>query len=133
MTAALPRRGRIVLGAMNFGTTVADDTAFALLDAYVDAGGAWIDTANCYAFWNDPSGVGGQSEELIGRWLAARPGVRDRVRRAGSGRPTTRRGGSSGPAPSRGTRASRGGRRSSCAAPTWSPGPERRCRMRGTA
>jgi aryl-alcohol dehydrogenase-like predicted oxidoreductase len=80
MTAALPRRGRIVLGAMNFGTTVADDTAFALLDAYVDAGGAWIDTANCYAFWNDPSGVGGQSEELIGRWLAARPGVRDRVR-----------------------------------------------------
>jgi aryl-alcohol dehydrogenase-like predicted oxidoreductase len=46
MTAALPPPRTDRLGAMNLGTTVADDTAFALLDAYVDAGGAWIDTAN---------------------------------------------------------------------------------------
>jgi aryl-alcohol dehydrogenase-like predicted oxidoreductase len=57
-----------------------EDTSFALLDRYVDAGGSWIDTADCYAFWADPSGFGGQSEELLGRWLAARPGMRERVR-----------------------------------------------------
>ncbi|TDE97689.1 aldo/keto reductase [Occultella glacieicola] len=65
---------------MLFGTTIDEPTAFDLLDAYVDAGGVWIDTADCYAFWADPSGYGGQSEELLGRWLKARPGVRDRVR-----------------------------------------------------
>lgn len=70
---------RMVLGAMNFGTRVDEATSMALLDRFVDQGGTWIDTANCYAFWADPSGVGGQSETVIGRWLARRPGVRDRV------------------------------------------------------
>lgn len=70
---------QIVLGAMNFGTTVEERRSVELLDAFVDLGGGWVDTADCYAFWNDPSGVGGQSEALIGRWLAARPGVRVRL------------------------------------------------------
>jgi aryl-alcohol dehydrogenase-like predicted oxidoreductase len=70
----------LVLGAMYFGTRSDEATSMALLDRFVDLGGSWIDTANCYAFWADPSGVGGQSETLIGRWLAARPGRRDRVR-----------------------------------------------------
>lgn len=70
----------LALGAMYFGTRLPDAAAFALLDAYVDAGGVWIDTADCYSFWSDPSGRGGQSEAAIGRWLAARPGVRDRVK-----------------------------------------------------
>jgi aryl-alcohol dehydrogenase-like predicted oxidoreductase len=70
----------VALGAMFFGTLIDEDTSFALLDRYVDAGGSWIDTADCYAFWADPSGFGGQSEELLGRWLAARPGMRERVR-----------------------------------------------------
>lgn len=70
---------RLVLGAMTFGTTVDEATAFDLLDRFVDAGGRWIDTADCYAFWASESGYGGQSEEVLGRWLAARPGVRDRV------------------------------------------------------
>jgi aryl-alcohol dehydrogenase-like predicted oxidoreductase len=70
----------VALGAMFFGTLIDEDTSFALLDRYVDAGGSWIDTADCYAFWADPSGFGGQSEELLGRWLAARPGIRERVR-----------------------------------------------------
>ncbi len=70
----------IVLGAMHFGTRVNEVTAMALLDRFVDQGGTWIDTANCYAFWADPSGMGGQSETVIGRWLADRPGRRDRVR-----------------------------------------------------
>jgi aryl-alcohol dehydrogenase-like predicted oxidoreductase len=69
----------LALGTMNFGTRVADPEAFALLDRFVDAGGTLIDTADCYAFWADPSGRGGQSEALIGRWLARRPGMRDRV------------------------------------------------------
>jgi aryl-alcohol dehydrogenase-like predicted oxidoreductase len=70
----------VVLGAMLFGTTTDEATSFAILDRFVDAGGVWIDTADCYAFWAGPSGFGGQSELLLGRWLASRPGVRDRVR-----------------------------------------------------
>ncbi|RMI12611.1 aldo/keto reductase [Cellulomonas triticagri] len=70
----------IALGAMLFGTRLDEDRSFALLDAYVAAGGGWIDTADCYAFWEHDSGHGGQSEALLGRWLAARPGVRERVR-----------------------------------------------------
>ncbi|HEU4948537.1 MAG TPA: aldo/keto reductase [Kribbella sp.] len=72
----------IALGAMEFGTRIDEKTSFALLDAYVDAGGVWIDTANCYSFWQDPSGHGGQSELLLGRWFAQRPGVRDRIKLA---------------------------------------------------
>ncbi|WP_461010397.1 aldo/keto reductase [Streptomyces capparidis] len=65
---------------MEFGTRVDEADSMRLLDRFVDGGGTWIDTANCYAFWHDPSGFGGQSEAVIGRWLAARPGMRDRVR-----------------------------------------------------
>jgi aryl-alcohol dehydrogenase-like predicted oxidoreductase len=70
----------MVLGAMYFGTRLDEAASMALLDRFVEAGGTWIDTANCYSFWADPSGVGGQSETVIGRWLARRPGMRDRVR-----------------------------------------------------
>lgn len=65
---------------MLFGTVQDERRSFEILDRFVDAGGVWIDTANCYAFWSDPTGFGGQSETLLGRWLARRPGVRDRVR-----------------------------------------------------
>ncbi|MDT0612754.1 aldo/keto reductase [Streptomyces lancefieldiae] len=71
---------QIVLGTMDFGTRVAPDRAFAILDSFVAGGGVWLDTANCYSFWTDPSGVGGASERVIGAWLRARPGVRDTVR-----------------------------------------------------
>ncbi|WOP38637.1 aldo/keto reductase [Streptomyces sp. Li-HN-5-13] len=71
---------QIVLGTMDFGTRVAPDRAFAILDSFVAGGGVWLDTANCYSFWADPSGVGGASERLIGSWLRARPGARDVVR-----------------------------------------------------
>lgn len=69
----------VALGTMHFGTRLSREDSFELLDRYVDAGGRWIDTANCYAFWNDPDGVSGQSEQVIGDWLSARPGMRDRV------------------------------------------------------
>lgn len=65
---------------MMFGTTIDETTSFALLDRFVEAGGEWIDTADCYSFWASASGYGGDSERLLGRWLAARPGVRDRIR-----------------------------------------------------
>lgn len=71
---------QVVLGTMDFGTRVAPDHAFAVLDSFVAGGGVWLDTANCYSFWNDPGGVGGASEHVIGAWLRARPGVRDTVR-----------------------------------------------------
>ncbi|MEV0647724.1 aldo/keto reductase [Phytomonospora sp. NPDC050363] len=70
---------KLALGVMNFGTTTDEETSVALLDRFVEAGGTMIDTANCYSFWSDDSGLGGQSEELLGRWFAARSGVRDRV------------------------------------------------------
>ncbi|MGN4162180.1 aldo/keto reductase, partial [Streptomyces sp. NEAU-PBA10] len=71
---------QIVLGTMDFGTRVPADRAFAILDSYVAGGGVWLDTANCYSFWNDPQGVGGASERVIGAWLRGRPGARDSVR-----------------------------------------------------
>jgi aryl-alcohol dehydrogenase-like predicted oxidoreductase len=70
----------LVLGAMFFGTTVDADTSFALLDRFVERGGSWIDTADCYSFWTSPTGQGGDSERVLGDWLAARPGMRERVR-----------------------------------------------------
>ncbi|WP_250038357.1 aldo/keto reductase [Paractinoplanes maris] len=69
----------IVLGAMRFGTRIGEAESFALLDRFVELGGRWIDTADNYSFWLHPSGRGGQSEQVIGRWLAQRPGVRDHV------------------------------------------------------
>jgi aryl-alcohol dehydrogenase-like predicted oxidoreductase len=69
----------LVLGAMWFGTLADERRSFEILDRFVDAGGVWIDTANSYSFWVDPSGVGGQCETVLGRWLASRRGVRDRV------------------------------------------------------
>ena len=74
--------GRLVLGTMDYGTVFEPARAFALLDRFVAAGGVWLDTANCYAFWNDPSGLGGASERVLGAWFDANPGVRERVRLA---------------------------------------------------
>ncbi|WP_344196462.1 aldo/keto reductase [Kribbella karoonensis] len=54
---------------MNFGTSTPADTAFAILDRFVDAGGTFIDTSNNYNQW---VGHGGESEELLGRWLRTR-------------------------------------------------------------
>lgn len=60
----------IGLGAINFGTKTDKDKAFAILDAYVERGGNFIDTANNYAVWN--GGDGGESERVIGAWLSTR-------------------------------------------------------------
>lgn len=67
----------LTLGTMMFGTTIDRETAFAVLDRYIEAGGTFLDTANCYAFWAD-GGTGEESERLLGEWLRSR-GVRDEV------------------------------------------------------
>jgi aryl-alcohol dehydrogenase-like predicted oxidoreductase len=67
----------LCLGTMYFGTTVDEESAFAVLDRFVEAGGTFVDTANTYSFWV-PGGTGVESEELLGRWLASR-GIRDQV------------------------------------------------------
>lgn len=66
----------IALGAMDFGTRVSKVDSFAALDAFLDAGGTFLDTSNNYAWWND--GEGGESERVLGEWLRAR-GCRERV------------------------------------------------------
>lgn len=73
-------RPAIVLGTMEMGTRVDLRTSFAILDAFVEAGGTWLDTANNYAFSLDPAWLGGASERVIGAWLRSHPGMRAHVR-----------------------------------------------------
>lgn len=61
----------IALGAMKLGGTVDDETSFAILDRFVEAGGTFIDTANNYMFW-EPGCSPDDSETLVGRWRADR-------------------------------------------------------------
>lgn len=68
----------IGLGTNTFGWSAEREAAFAVLDAYVAAGGNLIDTAHTYPGWA-PGREGGESEAIIGQWLAARPGMRERV------------------------------------------------------
>jgi aryl-alcohol dehydrogenase-like predicted oxidoreductase len=68
----------ICLGGNVFGWTADRDASFAVLDAFLDGGGNFIDTADSYSSFV-PGLSGGESETIIGEWLAARPGVRDRV------------------------------------------------------
>lgn len=65
------------LGGNVFGWTADEAASFAVLDAFVDGGGDFIDTADVYSAWV-PGHAGGESETVIGNWLAAR-GNRDRV------------------------------------------------------
>jgi aryl-alcohol dehydrogenase-like predicted oxidoreductase len=68
----------LVLGGNVFGWTADEKTSFALLDAFVDAGLNAIDTADVYSAWA-PGHAGGESERVIGNWLATNPGKRDKV------------------------------------------------------
>ena len=64
----------LVLGGNVFGWTAMGDAGFAVLDAFYEAGGRMIDTADVYSAWI-PGNKGGESEALIGQWLESR-GVR---------------------------------------------------------
>ena len=72
------------LGTMQFGWTADEKAAFAVMDAFVEAGGNFIDTADIYSYWAEGN-PGGVSEGIIGRWLKAR-GNRDQIVLATKGR-----------------------------------------------
>jgi aryl-alcohol dehydrogenase (NADP+) len=78
----LGRSGVVVfeqaLGTMTFGAEADETTSHAIIDAYVDGGGNFIDTADVYS--------AGRSEEIIGRWLAAHPAEAARLVIATKGR-----------------------------------------------
>ena len=68
----------LALGTLTFGNETDQEGSFAQLDQFTEAGGTLIDSADVYA--------DGRSEEIIGRWLAARPGRREQVVLATKGR-----------------------------------------------
>src|SRR4051812_15587560 len=68
----------LALGGNVFDWTAGEQARFAVLDAFVDAGGNMIDTADVYSAWV-PGHKGGESEAVIGRWLKRDPKKRDKV------------------------------------------------------
>jgi aryl-alcohol dehydrogenase-like predicted oxidoreductase len=69
---------QLALGCMLMGTDTDEESSIEMLNRYVEAGGNFLDTANCYAWWTRRGSHGGESEELLGRWFA-RHGRRDEV------------------------------------------------------
>ncbi|MFC4531724.1 aldo/keto reductase [Sphaerisporangium dianthi] len=67
----------LCLGGNPFGWTADEETSFAVLDAFAQAGGNFFDTADRYTF-HVPGNSGGESETIIGRWLKTR-GDRDQM------------------------------------------------------
>ena len=61
----------LCLGTMQFGWTADEKRSFEIMDAYAEAGGNFLDTADIYSNWfrGNPGGV---SETIIGRWMKAR-------------------------------------------------------------
>ena len=67
----------ICFGGNVFGWTANEATSFSLLDAWIDAGMNFVDTADVYSRWV-PGHAGGESETIIGKWIK-RSGKRDRI------------------------------------------------------
>src|ERR1700687_4992227 len=67
----------LCLGGNVFDWTADERESFGVLDSYFAAGGNFIDTADVYSAWV-PGHTGGESETIIGRWMAAR-GTRNRM------------------------------------------------------
>ena len=61
----------LCLGTNVFGFSSTEEESFAVLDAYYEAGGNFIDTADMYSEWK-PGNKGGESETIIGNWMKAR-------------------------------------------------------------
>jgi aryl-alcohol dehydrogenase-like predicted oxidoreductase len=68
----------VVFGGNVFGWTADRAMSFRLLDSCLEHGLVAIDTADVYSAWV-PGHAGGESETIIGEWLKARPGVREKV------------------------------------------------------
>ncbi|MCB0076676.1 MAG: aldo/keto reductase [Anaerolineales bacterium] len=67
----------LCLGTMQWGWTADENSAFEVMDEFVEAGGNFIDTADIYSRWVEGN-EGGVSETVIGRWMRAR-GNRDQI------------------------------------------------------
>lgn len=67
---------RVGLGSMQFGWSTDEAASHKIMDAYVERGGNFIDTADCYSSWagamGGPENAGGVSESIIGNWLKQR-------------------------------------------------------------
>ncbi len=61
----------LCLGTMQFGWTAAPQTSFEIMDAFMEAGGNFLDTADIYSMWVEGHS-GGESETVIGQWLKER-------------------------------------------------------------
>lgn len=68
----------LALGGNVFGWTANEPTSFDILDAFVDAGGNMVDSADVYSAWV-PGNKGGESETVIGNWLRRDPAKRDKI------------------------------------------------------
>ena len=68
----------LCLGGNVFGWSADRDQSFTVLDAYREAGGNFVDTADSY-MWRAPGNSGGESETIIGEWLASRGGREETV------------------------------------------------------
>lgn len=66
----------IQLGGNVFGWTADEAASFDILDAFVGGGGNFVDSADVYSAWN-PGTSGGDSETILGNWMAARGNRRD--------------------------------------------------------
>ena len=63
----------VSLGCTLMGSATDRAASFEMLDRFVDAGGDFLDTANCYAWWiGQGEFVGDESETLVGQWLKER-------------------------------------------------------------
>jgi aryl-alcohol dehydrogenase-like predicted oxidoreductase len=61
----------LALGTMQFGWTTDEEAAWAVMDAFLEAGGNLIDSADIYSRWAEGN-PGGVAEEMIGRWMKAK-------------------------------------------------------------
>lgn len=68
----------LMLGGNVFGFTADEKASFAVLDAFLDAGGNAIDTADVYSAWV-PGHAGGESETVLGKWIAQGGGRREKA------------------------------------------------------
>lgn len=75
------------LGGNVFGWTLDEEKSFEILDAFVEAGFNFIDTADMYSYWVD-GGPGGQSETIIGKWMKARGNREQMIIATKAGGPT---------------------------------------------
>lgn len=67
-----------MLGGNVFGWTADEPASFRILDAFVDGGFNFVDTADIYSKWV-PGHIGGESESIIGRWLKQGGSRREKV------------------------------------------------------